>query len=40
MDNTLGGELAEKIKGVRWLVLDVDGVLTDGCVIIDRKSVV
>ena len=35
MHNTLDEELAEKIKGVRWLVLDVDGVLTDGCVIMD-----
>lgn len=35
MDKMLSGEVVEKIKAVRWLVLDVDGVLTDGCVIMD-----
>lgn len=35
MDKVLSGEVVGRIKAVRWLVLDVDGVLTDGQVIID-----
>lgn len=35
MDKVLNGETMERIKAVRWLVLDVDGVLTDGSVIMD-----
>lgn len=35
MDEALNGEVRERIKAVRWLVLDVDGVLTDGQVIMD-----
>lgn len=35
MNKALTEEVRERIKGVRWLVLDVDGVLTDGRVIID-----
>jgi 3-deoxy-D-manno-octulosonate 8-phosphate phosphatase (KDO 8-P phosphatase) len=35
MDKALSGGVTERIKAVRWLVLDVDGVLTDGSVIMD-----
>lgn len=35
MDKALSSELTERIKTVRWLVLDVDGVLTDGSVIMN-----
>lgn len=28
----------EKAKKVRLLILDVDGVLTDGCIVIDDKG--
>jgi 3-deoxy-D-manno-octulosonate 8-phosphate phosphatase (KDO 8-P phosphatase) len=35
MEIALSNEVWERIKAVRWLVLDVDGVLTDGCVIVD-----
>jgi len=35
MKQSLRTEVLERIKGIRWLVLDVDGVLTDGRVIMD-----
>jgi 3-deoxy-D-manno-octulosonate 8-phosphate phosphatase (KDO 8-P phosphatase) len=35
MGKALNSEVMERIKSIRWLVLDVDGVLTDGWVIID-----
>ncbi len=35
MSNVLTGDLLEKIKSVAVLILDVDGVLTDGGIIID-----
>jgi 3-deoxy-D-manno-octulosonate 8-phosphate phosphatase (KDO 8-P phosphatase) len=35
MNKALSSEVTERIKGVSWLVLDVDGVLTDGSVIMD-----
>jgi 3-deoxy-D-manno-octulosonate 8-phosphate phosphatase (KDO 8-P phosphatase) len=35
MDKALSSEVTERIKSIRWLVLDVDGVLTDGWVIMD-----
>lgn len=35
MDKALSDEVVERIQPVRWLVLDVDGVLTDGRVILD-----
>lgn len=38
MDRALSSEVLEKIKAVRWLVLDVDGVLTDGSVIMDDEG--
>lgn len=33
MGNTLSKELTERLKGIRILILDVDGVLTDGKII-------
>ena len=38
MNDELSDEVKERIKGVRWLVLDVDGVLTDGRVILDDNG--
>jgi 3-deoxy-D-manno-octulosonate 8-phosphate phosphatase (KDO 8-P phosphatase) len=35
MSNVLTGDLLEKIKSVAVLILDVDGVLTDGGIIVD-----
>jgi 3-deoxy-D-manno-octulosonate 8-phosphate phosphatase (KDO 8-P phosphatase) len=38
MSNVLTGDLLEKIKSVKVLILDVDGVLTDGGIIIDDEG--
>ena len=35
MNKALSAEVTDRLKSVRWLVLDVDGVLTDGWVILD-----
>lgn len=35
MDAPAEARLRDKARGVRWLVLDVDGVLTDGRIILD-----
>lgn len=38
MSDVLSGNLLEKIKSVKVLILDVDGVLTDGGIIIDEDG--
>ena len=38
MGNVLTGDLLEKIKNIKVLLLDVDGVLTDGRIIIDDEG--
>ena len=38
MGEVLRDDILEKLKTIRWLVLDVDGVLTDGRVILDNNG--
>jgi 3-deoxy-D-manno-octulosonate 8-phosphate phosphatase (KDO 8-P phosphatase) len=38
MKNISEKELIEKAKGIRLLILDVDGVLTDGSIILDNEG--
>jgi 3-deoxy-D-manno-octulosonate 8-phosphate phosphatase (KDO 8-P phosphatase) len=38
MGEILRDNIAERLKAIRWLVLDVDGVLTDGWVILDNNG--
>ena len=30
--------IKEKLKGIKLLILDVDGVMTDGCIIMDNRG--
>jgi 3-deoxy-D-manno-octulosonate 8-phosphate phosphatase (KDO 8-P phosphatase) len=38
MEKVLNDNMVEKLKAIRWLVLDVDGVLTDGWVILGSNG--
>ena len=38
MEKSLRDNMTEQLKAIRWLVLDVDGVLTDGWVILGNNG--